>query len=1190
MKLRTRMMQILSLSLVVGQGLGLNGWGARASAAGAAPASAERRTTSGPSLTQPYDKSRPLATPALQGQPALDYLKEHGLYDRLHSAMEKSQYEIFPLGPHASSAAPRGGETYAATNAAQHFQAHFSGEQLRLEPAQSVSSREWQANLKLRGYGYAGRMLRAGAGRMRVEGNRIEIEHARVGAPSGPCGERNRVTEWYVNNPEGLEQGFTLNGPPSVGMNPKATDEPLRLALEVTGGLRARLADSRRAIELRRANGEIALRYDHLSAQDASGRNLPARLEVNGSEIALVVEAAGAVYPVVIDPMFTQVQKLTASDGAVNDEFSEAVSISGDTVVAGSPVNSATGAAYVFNRNQGGADNWGQVKKITASDAPASGFGISLGISGDTIVVGAFAANALMGAAYVFERNQGGADNWGQVQKLTASDGVADDAFGFAVAVSSDTVVAGAFQHNHINGAAYVFERNQGGADNWGQVKELTTSDGIMMDELGASVAISGDTVLVGAPNQNSITGAVYVYERNQGGAENWGQTNRLTASDGAVNDGFGFAIAISGDTLVSGAFNKNGGMPGVAYVYERNQGGAGNWGQVQKLTTSDAGVGRFGFAVAISVDTIVVGAPFSTTTAGKAAGVVYTFSRNQGGAENWGEIQKLTPGDAATDDAFGDSIAIDGDTVVGGAPGKNSITGAAYTFNNQCGQWTQTRQTSPPSDAVPGDELGLSTAIDADILVAGAPAKNGTTGAAYIFARNQGGPDNWGLVKELIPSDLAQSEGFGGSVAIGGDTVVVGAPGKGSQVGKEVGAAYIFYRNQGGADNWGQVQKLTASDAAAGDTFGGAVGISGDTVVVGAQDKNLSTGAAYIYERNQGGADNWGQVRILTAADGATSDDFGDAVGISGDTVLIGALGSLSGAAYIYERNQGGAENWGQVRKLTASDAAAGDGFGASVGISGDTAVITAPFKNTAAGAVYIYERNQGGADNWGQVKILAGSGGPKGSGTVEGNVRFGSEVGISGDTIAVVATTATPSTDFPNAALVYGRNQGGAENWGQVQQLTASDGVAGDGFGLAVRISGDTIAVGAPLKNSIRGAVYLFNLSLSCGVPPPPTFNVCLKDDNTGNFIQWNSTTGAYLFTHCSPNGFTLSGTGVVGKVNGIETLTDKKPDRNITAGFNTGQLTGTAVVTIIAGPGLNTVYHINDTVPHAVCSCAG
>ena len=234
-----------------------------------------------------------------------------------------------------------------------------------------------------------------------------------------------------------------------------------------------------------------------------------------------MIDDRDAVYPLQIDPLFTQTKKLTASDAAANDRFGQSVATNGDTVVIGaSSKNSNTGAAYIFERNQGGAENWGQVQKLTASDAAVNDqFGRSVAIDGDTVVVGASAKNLFTGAAYIFERNQGGAENWGQVQKLTASDAAAFDNFGWSVAINGDTVVVGAWGKNSNTGAAYIFERNQGGAEHWGQVQKLTASDAVVR-QFGYSVSINGDTVVVGAHD----TGAAYIFERNQGGAEPWGR------------------------------------------------------------------------------------------------------------------------------------------------------------------------------------------------------------------------------------------------------------------------------------------------------------------------------------------------------------------------------------------------------------------------------------------------------------------------------------------------------------------------------------------------------------------------------------------------------------------------------------------------------------------------------------------
>ncbi|MBF0530969.1 MAG: FG-GAP repeat protein, partial [Deltaproteobacteria bacterium] len=177
----------------------------------------------------------------------------------------------------------------------------------------------------------------------------------------------------------------------------------------------------------------------------------------------------------------------------------------------------------------------------------------------------------------------------------------------------------------------------------------------------------------------------------------------------------------------------------------------------------------------------------------------------------------------------------------------------------------------------------------------------------------------------QIIAFDGATNDVFGLSVSVSADAIVVGAPGKtvGGNVGQ--GMAYVFYRNQGGTDNWGQVQKLLAPDDAANDHFGDAVSISGDIIVIGAQSKqvggNVGQGAAYVFYRNQGGTDNWGQVKILAASDGTAKDLFGWSVAVSSDTIAVGAStkqigGNVGqGAAYVYYRNQGGTNNWGPVQ-----------------------------------------------------------------------------------------------------------------------------------------------------------------------------------------------------------------------------------------------------------------------------------
>ena len=692
--------------------------------------------------------------PSLQGKPASDYLKEHGLYVRLQNLIEAAQYQIDQQPQAQKSSALQSGlrksnaaEIYEATNPAQKLRASFNGRDVILQPLINERTTALQARLRLRGYGYGRRMLTAGAGTIRVDGNRIEIDR-RLATQSDPTNtdqdSSDEIVEWYQNRKDGLEQGFTLAAPP--GKRHEGT--PLRVRLTVTGEVRPALVDSGKALELIGGNGEHWLRYDHLMATDASGRQLRTRFGADRKQISLLIDDTDAVYPLRIDPLFTQTKKLTASDAATNDRFGYSVATNGDTVVVGAyGKNSNTGAAYIFERNQGGAENWGQVKILTAGDAAANDFfGYSVSINADTVVVGAELKNSNTGAAYIFERNQGGIENWGQVKKLTASDAAAHDLFGSSVSIDANTVVIGAYGSvpsaaNISTGAAYIFERNQGGTENWGQVQKLTSGVVANYFYFGYSVSINGDTVVVGAYGSNP--GAAYIFERNQGGTEQWGQVKKLTASDAVGGDQFGISVAINIDTVAVGANHGNRGTSGAAYIFERNQNGVEGWGQVQEITADDASLlDEFGISVALDGNTLVVGAWAVNLDTGGAA---YIFERNQNGVEGWGQVQKLTANDVAAHDQFGSSVGINGDTVVVGAVGKNSNTGAAYTFdvasptptptptaNASCGFTANLG--SPPAPATTGTMTTRLTRGDAQGTCDANPFPGNTGSGSFPF------------------------------------------------------------------------------------------------------------------------------------------------------------------------------------------------------------------------------------------------------------------------------------------------------------------------------------------------------------------------------------------------------------------------------------------------------------------------
>ena len=384
------------------------------------------------------------------------------------------------------------------------------------------------------------------------------------------------------------------------------------------------------------------------------------------------------------------------------------------------------------------------------------------------------------------------------------------------------------------------------------------------------------------------------------------------------------------------------------------------------------------------------------------------------------------------------------------------------------------------PDGVEEGDEFGCSTAMDGDHLIAGAYLDDDVTGtasgSAYVFARNQGGADSWGLVRKLTAPDADVSDWFGLAVAISGDIAVVGAPGAGDPVAYDCGQVYVFEKDRGGPDNWGLAATLHASDATANDELGHAVAVNGDTLVVGADrddDGGLAIGSVYIFERDQGGADNWGEVTKLQAADGVAHDHFGGSVAVDGDTLAVGAYGDNSnvGSVYIFDRNLG----WGLVTTLYPFDSQGGDWFGGSVAADGDTVAVGAHGHRELgywSGAVFVHDRNLGGANNWGLAARLIGS-------DITSNDAFGCAVALHQDTVVAGAEYFDGVISAQGRAYVFSRNVGGLGAWGEERVLEATDASVGDWFGQAVAAYATRVVVGSlhHVGGTGTGAAYLYD-----------------------------------------------------------------------------------------------------------------
>lgn len=424
-----------------------------------------------------------------------------------------------------------------------------------------------------------------------------------------------------------------------------------------------------------------------------------------------------------------------------------------------------------------------------------------------------------------------------------------------------------------------------------------------------------------------------------------------LKAPQPGQEKAFGTALAIDGNTLVVGSHEDTATElqrptgPGEAFVYVRER---GRWRAQTSLTDDSLEPDdQFGAAVAISGDTIVVGAHYDDSAgSGDAAdnslrnsGAAYVFVRD---GDDWVQQAYLKASNPGTHDTFGGAVAICGDTIVIGADSEDS------------------------------DADGLNQ-DGSDDYASGA-------GAVYIFIR-QG--STWTQQAYLKTDFSGAGDRFGWSLALSDDTLIVGAPGEksgargvngdqtdDSEVG--TGAAYVFVRE---GETWTQQAYLKASNSGRGDSFGGEVAISGDTVVVGARnekgdgstpedDSLIRPGAAYVFVREGG---TWHEQAYLKAARPDSKDVFGDSVAIEGDTILVGAKGedssatgingdqlnedaTYSGSVYLFTRSD---STWTQQAYLKASNTAALDSFGWAVDLSEGTIAIAAPGEDSSSPAL---------------------------------------------------------------------------------------------------------------------------------------------------------------------------------------------------------------------------------------------
>ncbi len=444
---------------------------------------------------------------------------------------------------------------------------------------------------------------------------------------------------------------------------------------------------------------------------------------------------------------------------------------------------------------------------------------------GDTLTIDAFDAVSVNGGSVTD-------DGDGTFTYTAPSGTVGNDSFTYTVSDTSGLISTATVRITTYPNSAKLINREQKVLDSTGAAAQL----------FGSDVAVDGDTAVI------TSLDAALVFERDASG--HWLQQTTLTASNQLVGDQFGHAVAISGDTIIVGAHLADTVSTigsGAAYIFVRDA--AGNWAEQAILSASDAwGGDSFGWDVSISGDTTAISAP-QNDAMGSDSGAVYIFTRN---ATVWSQQAKLLAADGLAYDSFGSSLSIEADSVVIGASLDDDMgidSGSAYIFTRNAALWSQQTKLLA-SNGVSFDMFAASVSISGDSVVIGSHGHdNGGSnrGAAYVYKRDAAG--NWSEQAMLSAADMASWDSFGTSVSISGDTIVAGAPGENNAGGNDAGSAYLFMRDASGL--WLQQHKLIASDAALEDSFGSSVALSGNTILLASaldDDLAANSGSAYFF------------------------------------------------------------------------------------------------------------------------------------------------------------------------------------------------------------------------------------------------------------------------------------------------------------------------------------------------------
>lgn len=766
-----------------------------------------------------------------------------------------------------------------------------------------------------------------------------------------------------------------------------------------------------------------------------------------------------------------------------DQKFGSAVDIESDYAVISSLID-YTGKVYVLKYAD---ENWEILCELQPSNPHrAMFFGSSVSISGDHIVVGAYGENLAgnySGAAYVFERNENGWEDATETAILRASDAAIRDYFGHAISVSGNNIVVGAYKKDDNgpnSGAAYLFTKSSRGWHNMYETAKLTATDNEEEDLFGSSVDISNDHVVIGAyyHRESAIwSGIAYVYSKPDKGWQDMTETAKLSPSDDDEYQRFGYSVSISGENIVVGSIAARGNhiYSGAAYVFTMPSVGWENMTETAKLVSSNGYIGdRFGAAVYISGDAIVVGA--NSEEDETSTGETYVFYKEGDTWSNQSETAILSASDFESEDLFGYAVAISENHVISTSTLDNDRgfqSGAAYTFTKPELGWeaaSETQKILPPLFySNERNYYGDAVTQDQDIVVVTNRVwRVLRTNVAYVYKIEN---EQWTKLAELTTSEVSDFDGFGSSVAISGDDIVIGNY-LDDEKNLNAGALYVYTKPADGWTDMTETAKLTSSGDYYSEFLGSDVAFSGSDIVAGADE------AAYVFSKPEGGWVNMTETARLTPpADQSDNSQFGIDVDIFESTIIVGAsgdnqLGNDVGAVYVFNKPSDGWKDTKAEIMLTVANPKNYDRLGVAVALS-DNCIVAGAIGEEYIGSAYVFNKPSDGWKSMTANAILT----PQ---VHQKYDHFGWSVDILNDQIIIGAEDADGIAENSGCVYSYIMPDGGWVDMTESGRLIPTKGDKYSTFGRAVSLLNDQIIVSDPFFNDedrfSAGAVYQF------------------------------------------------------------------------------------------------------------------